>query len=97
MDAACWLPQLVVQLVDCGCFHDVPEPPPKLLVDFMPVGIVGSDGLKALAVAPVSLATNGMVLLRTPICWLFFAPFDLVFLHCVLFFSMWLRGRMNCM
>ena len=38
-----------------------PNTPPKVLFDFIPVGIDGSEGLNALAVAPVSLIANGML------------------------------------
>ena len=38
-----------------------PNAPPNLLVDCVLVGIVGSDGLKAFAVAPVLLALEGIL------------------------------------
>jgi hypothetical protein len=46
--------------------------PPKVDADFTPVGIDGSVGVKALAVAPVSLTADGMLPLRTPDLVLFF-------------------------
>ena len=45
----------------------LPNAPPKLVFDCIPVGIDGSDGLIELADAPVSLTADGMLLLRTPI------------------------------
>ena len=60
--------------------------PPKLLVDHVPVGIVGSDGLNALAVAPALLAAEGILPLRTPIHRLFFALLDVVFSKCSYFY-----------
>ena len=45
---------------------------PKVDVDFTPVGIDGSVGVKALAVAPVSLTADGMLPLRTPDLVFFF-------------------------
>ena len=63
-----------------------PNAPPMLPVDCVPVEIVGSDGLNALADAPVSLAVQDMLPLRTPICRLICALFDLVFLHLSLFY-----------
>ena len=62
-------------------FATSPNAPPKLLVDCVLVGITGSNGLNALAVAPVLLATEGILPLQTPIRRLFCALRDLVFLH----------------
>jgi hypothetical protein len=39
--------------------------PPKVAVDRIPVAIVGSDGLKALDAAPVSLMADGILPLST--------------------------------
>jgi hypothetical protein len=39
--------------------------PPKVAVDHIPIAIVGSDGLKALAVAPVLLMADGILPLST--------------------------------
>ena len=72
--------------------------PLKLLVDRVPVGnFGGSDGSNALAVAPVLLAAEGILLLRTPICRLFCAIFDVFFLHLSLFLSTWSCGSVNRM
>jgi hypothetical protein len=43
----------------------LPNAPPKVAVDRIPVAIVGSDGLKALAVAPVLLMADGILPLST--------------------------------
>jgi hypothetical protein len=43
----------------------LPNAPPKVSADHIPVGIVGSGGLKALAVAPVSLMADGILPLST--------------------------------
>ena len=71
-----------------------PNAPPKVLFDFIPVGIDGSEGLKALAVAPVLLIANGMLPLSTPNRRLFFL-LVCCRLHFALFFSRWLCGREN--
>ena len=42
-----------------------PNAPPKVAVDHIPIAIVGSDGLKALAVAPVLLMADGILPLST--------------------------------
>ena len=42
-----------------------PNAPPKVDFDFTPVGIDGSSGVNALAVAPVSLTADGMLPSRT--------------------------------
>ncbi len=42
-----------------------PNAPPKVAVDRIPIAIVGSDSLKALAVAPVSLMADGILPLST--------------------------------
>ena len=76
-------------------FATLPNAPSKLLVDCVLVGITGSNGLNALAVAPVLLATEGILLLRTPIRRLFFVLFDMVFCQMWLFLSMWLHGSMK--
>ena len=49
-----------------------PNAPPKVLFDFIPDGIDGSKGLKALAVAPVLLIADGMLPSSTPTWRLFF-------------------------
>ena len=66
-------------------FVTSPNAPPKLLVDCVPVGIAGSNGLNALAVTPVLLAAEGILLLSTPIHRLFCDCFDVFFLHLSLF------------
>ncbi len=43
----------------------LPNTPPKVTVDRIPVAIVGSDGVKALAVAPVLLMADGILPLST--------------------------------
>ena len=43
-----------------------PNAPPKVLFYFIPVGIDGYEGLKALAVAPVLLIADGMLPSSTP-------------------------------
>ncbi len=43
----------------------LPNASPKVAVDHIPVAIVGSDGLKALVVAPVSLMADGILPLST--------------------------------
>ena len=60
-------------------FATSPNAPPKLLVDHVPVGIVRSGSLNALAVAPVLLTTDGMLPLRTPIHRIFCALFEVFF------------------
>ena len=67
--------------------------PPKLLVDWVPVGIVGSECLNTLAVTPVLFAAERILLLRTPLRRMFCALLDVCFLHLLLFLSTWLRGR----
>ncbi len=57
------------------------------------IGTEGSKGLKALAVAPVSLIADGMLPLSTPVCVLLFVLHCL--LHLVLSLSVWLLGREN--
>ena len=71
-----------------------PNATPTVLFDFIPVGIDGSEGLKALAVAPVLLIADGMLPLSTPNWRLFFL---LVFwcFHLPLFLLTWLCGRVN--
>jgi hypothetical protein len=39
----------------------LPNAPPKVAVDRIPIAIVGSDGVKALAVAPVLLMADGIL------------------------------------
>ncbi len=46
----------------------LPNAPPKVAVDQTPVGTEGLEGLKALAVAPVSLMADGMLPSSTPVC-----------------------------
>jgi hypothetical protein len=43
----------------------LPNTPPKIAVDRISVAIVGSDGVKALAVVPVSLMADGILPLST--------------------------------
>ena len=50
-----------------------PNAPPKKLFDCIPVCYVGSKGLKALSVAPVSLISNGVLPSSTPNWRHFFA------------------------
>ena len=59
--------------------------PPKLVFDCIPVGIDRSDGLIALADAPVLLTADGMLPLRTPICRLLVGGVFRCLLHSVLF------------
>jgi hypothetical protein len=73
----------------------LPNAPPKLVFDCIPVGIDGSDGLIELADAPVSLTADGMLLLRTPICRLLVGGFSHCRLQSVLFLSAWLVGSEN--
>ena len=49
-----------------------PNAPPKVLFDFIPVGIDGSKGFKALDVAPLLLIAYGMLPSSTPHQRLFF-------------------------
>ena len=78
-------------VVVSACF---PTAPPKVLFDFIPVGIDGSKGLKALALFPVLLIADGMLPLRTPDCRLFFLLVCCPS-HLVLFLLTWLCGREN--
>ena len=72
-----------------------PNAPPKVDVDLTPVGIDGSSGVNALAVAPVSLTADGMLPLRTPArisvvlfeYFLLFARISLVLFEYFLLFS----------
>ncbi len=66
VDTACWLANLVVEFVYCCCSGLVPNAPPKIAVDRITVAIVGSDGVKALAVAPVLLMADGILPSSTP-------------------------------
>jgi hypothetical protein len=66
---------------------------PKVAVDQIPVGTDGSEGLKALTVAPVSLMANGMLPLSTPVRVLLFVL--CLHLHLGLPLSVWLLGREN--
>ena len=50
----------------------LPNAPPKVAVDQIPVGTEGSKGLKALAVAPVLLMANEVLPLSTPVSVLLF-------------------------
>ena len=71
-----------------------PNSPLKVLFEFIPVGIDGSEGLKALSVTPVLRIADGMLPLSTPnqrlffllVCWR---------LHSALFLPTWLCGRVN--
>ncbi len=67
--------------------------PPKVAVDRIPIGSEGSEGLKALAVAPVSLMVDGMLPSSTPVHVLLFVL--RLRLHLVLSLSVWLLGREN--
>ena len=71
-----------------------PKAQPKVLFDFIPVCTIGSEGLNALAVAPVSLIADGMLPLSTP-NWrpLFFLV--CCRLHSLLFVLLWSCGRRN--
>ena len=62
-----WWSLLIVVASACS-----PNAPPKVLFDFIPVGIDGSKGVKALAVAPVLLIADGMLPASTPNGRLFF-------------------------
>ena len=66
LQSLCWSLFIVVA-VTC-----LPNAPPKVVVDRIPVGTEGSEGLKVLAVAPVSLMADGMLLSSTPVCVLLF-------------------------
>ena len=68
--------------------------PPKDLFEFIPVGIDGSKGVKALAVAPVLLIANGMLPLSNP-NWRLFLLLVCCCLHLTLFLLTWLCGREN--
>ena len=71
-----------------------PNALPKVLFDFIPVGIDGSEGLKALAVAPVLLIADGMLPSSTPNRKLIFLLVCCC-LQLALFLSTWLCGRVN--
>jgi hypothetical protein len=43
----------------------LPNAPPKVAVDCIPVAIVGSDSLKALSVVPVLLMADGILPMST--------------------------------
>jgi hypothetical protein len=58
-----WWSLFIVVAVAC-----LPNAPPKVAVDQIPIVTVGSEGLKALAVAPVLLMANGMLPSSTPVC-----------------------------
>ena len=62
-----WWSLLIVVASACS-----PNALPKVLFDFIPVGIDGSKGVKALAVAPVLLIADGMLPSRTYNWRLFF-------------------------
>ena len=66
----------------------------KVFFDFIPVGIDGSEGLKALTVAPVLLIADGMLPLSTPV-WILFFLLVCWCLHSELFLLTWLCGRVN--
>ena len=51
-----WWSVLIVVASACSS-----NAPPKVFFDFIPVGIDGSKGLKALTVAPVLLIAYGML------------------------------------
>ncbi len=58
-----WWSLFIVVAVACS-----PNALPKVAVDQIPVGTEGSEGLKALTVAPVLLMANGMLPSSTPVC-----------------------------
>ena len=66
-----------------------------LVLDCIPVAIVGLDGLNALADAPVSLTAEGTLLLSTPFQRLIGGLLVDFFRHIVLSLSMWLLGSTN--
>jgi hypothetical protein len=83
-----WWHFFIVVAVAC-----LPNALPKVAVDQIPIGTEGSEGLKALAVAPVLVMPNGMLPLSTPAHVLLFV---LCFhLHLMLSLSVWLLGREN--
>jgi hypothetical protein len=83
-----WWSLFIVVAVAC-----LPNAPPKVAVGQIPVGTEGSEGLKALAVVPVSLMANGMLPTSTPVCVLLFVL--CLRLHLVLSLSAWLLRREN--
>ncbi len=65
-----WMLRAGLQILGWSLFTVValawlPNAPPKVAVDRIPVAIVGYYGLKALAVAPVSLMADGILPLST--------------------------------
>ena len=78
-----WSSLLIVVAFSC-----YPYAPPKVLFDFIPVGIDESKGVKALAVAPVLLIADGMLPSSTPNCRIFFLLVCCC-LQLALFFSTW--------
>ena len=59
----------------------------KVLFDYIPVGIDGSEGVKALAVAPVLLIADGMLPSSTPnwrLSCLLLTPFGAVLVDIVM-------------
>jgi hypothetical protein len=71
-----------------------PNAPPKVAVDHIPVAIVGSDGLKALALATVLLMADGILPLSTLSLWSFILCVSFC-LQLALFMSVWFGGRAN--
>jgi len=90
--ALCWLLDVVVEFVDHCCVCLLPKCSSKVLFDFIPVGIDGSEGLKALAVVPVLLIANSMLPSSTPY-WRLFFLIVCCLLRLALFLLAWLRGR----
>ena len=84
-----WWSLLIV--VASACSQNAP---PKVLFEFIPVGIDRSKVLKALAVAHVLLIADGMLPLSTPNRRLFLLLFCCR-LYLAMFLSTWLRGREN--
>jgi hypothetical protein len=64
-------------------------------LDFIPVAIVGSEGLNALADAPVSLTAEGTLPQSTPMRKLIGDLLVDFFRHIVLSLLMWLLGSTN--
>ena len=72
----------------------MPKDPPKIAADGIPVAIVGSDGVKAFAVAPVPLMADGILSSSTPSLWSFILRVSFC-LQFALFLSVWFGGRVN--
>jgi hypothetical protein len=83
-----WWSLFIVVAVACS-----PNAPPKVAIDQISIGTDGSEGLKALAVAPVLLMANWMQSSRTPVRLLLFVL--CLRLHLVLSLFVWMLGREN--